>query len=128
MPRMLALIRQVGGSPELDPRATPYAGYCLGGQAAGWGIYVISGTGSQLVAINALPQVVGLVAVTDSGGVRWPELDGVIASAVRTKVNTWLTARGWPTIPVGWTYRQVVKAILQRMGFDDSLAIWDVVD
>ncbi len=128
MPKMLTLIQQIGGSPQLDPVVTPYRGYSLGGQAGNWGLYVLSGTGPQLTAINALAQVIGLVTVTGTGVLRWPELDSVVTTTIRTRVNTWVAARGWPTIPAGWTYRQIVQAILQRMGFDDSLRIWDVID
>jgi hypothetical protein len=68
--------------------------------------------------------VVGIVGVTESGDVRWAELDGVIAAGVRTKLNDWLTARGYPTIPAGWTYRQVVRAVFKR--FSDLFDIGTV--
>ncbi len=78
---------------------------------------MFSGTAAQLTALAALPaaQFVPICVVTKSGDVRWAELDGVIGSTARTRINTWLSARSLPTIPVGWTYRQVVLAIFKRL-------------
>jgi hypothetical protein len=118
----------VGGAPDVDASATPYKGYVLCDQVGGYGAYLFSGTGAQLTALNALPQVVGIVAVTENGGVKWAELDGTIAPAVRTKLNTWLTNRGYPTIPAGWSYRQVINAVYQRVNGRFSLDAFDVAD
>lgn len=122
------LVSLTDTSPNIDSVATPYTGYVLCGQVAGWGAYLISGTGAQLLAIDALPGVVGLVAVTESGDKKWPELDGEIASAVRTKINNWLSNRGWPTIPLGWTYKRVVREIFTRISDRFDLNVFDVKD
>jgi len=79
-----------------------------------WGLYIVTGTGGQLTAINALPTVYALCLVT-AGGSHWPELEDVISAGVRTRFNQWLTNRGYPTIPAGWTYRQTITAVCVRL-------------
>lgn len=128
MPKLFALCQMSGGQPDVDFTATPVKGYVLCDQVGGHGAYLFSGTGPQLVALNALAQVVGIVAVTESGETRWAELDGVIAPAVRTRLNTWLTARGHPNIPAGWTYKQTILAIFRRMNSNFDLGNFDVAD
>jgi hypothetical protein len=115
-----------GGSPNVDASVTPYTGYVHADSIGGFGAYLFSGTPAQLTALNALPQVIGIVAVSEAGDVKWAELDGVIAAGVRTKLNTWLTARGYPTIPAGWTYRQVVEAVYKRLNARFDLSGFDV--
>ena len=128
--KLFALIQMQGGEPQLSRETTPYPGHVhvpatiLGA----WGAYMVSGTGAQLTAINALPQVVGIVAVTESGSVRWAELDGVIAAGVRTKLNNWLTARGYPNILSGWTYRRVIREVFQRLNDKFEFDSFDVAE
>lgn len=105
-----------GGIPKIDTALYPYHGHIFIGQIAGWGAYLISGTSAQLSAINALPQAIGLATLTTTAeGVKWKELDSTVSLAVRTKLNTWLTARGYPMIPEGWTNRQVVLAVCKKL-------------
>lgn len=126
MTKAFALIRMVGGSPDIGE--LPYFGYVLCDRigATNWGAYLISGTGAQLSAIDALPSVMGIVAVTQAGDVRWAELDDNIAGAARTKLNNWLTARFRPTIPAGWTNRRVVREIYQAANAHWNLASFDI--
>ena len=132
--KMFAISTHIGGAPAInttDPSTPPYTpctGWVQCGIVGQYGAYLFSSTAAQLVAINALPNVVGIVAVSESGTVRWAELDGVIAAGVRTKLNAWLTARGYPTIPAGWTYRQVVMAICKRLNAQFDLTTHDVMD
>ena len=112
MPHMLAIVDMQNGLPVIG--ATP-ANYALIWQAGNFGLYLFGGTAAQLTALNALATVRGLAAMTDNGVVKWGELDNVITSAHRTKLNIWLTARGYPTIPADWTYRQVVRALIRRL-------------
>lgn len=125
MPKMFCLINMNGGSdPQLDRSITPYHGSNhIGNINRQWGAYLVSGTGPELVAIDALPQVVGIVAITEGGSVKWAELDGVIAAGVRTKLNNWLTARGYPNIPASWTNRRAIREVFQRLNplFDFDL-------
>lgn len=44
-----------------------------------------------------------------------PELDDVIPNAVRLRINAWLTSRGYPNVPAGWTFKQLLVAIRQRV-------------
>ena len=34
-----------------------------------------------------------------------------IPTAILTKINAFLTARSWPTVPAGYTYRQLLTAV-----------------
>ena len=111
-----AVIEMAEGKPAVDFAATPVSGYVLAaGPVGGFGLYLVSGTTAQLAALNALTNVWGLVAMGTSGGVHWGQLDTTISTAIRTKLNTWLTAGGYPAIPTGWTYRQVLAALVQHM-------------
>jgi hypothetical protein len=126
MPKLFCIIPMSGGAPSVDFSATPLNGYVLADQIGQFGAYLVSGSAAQLVALNALPNVVGIVAVTEAGNVRWAELDGVIAPAVRTKLNTFLTARGWPTIPAGVTYRVVIRAAFKRFNASFEIEGMDI--
>lgn len=125
MAKLFCIAQMIGGSPNID---LPYTGYVLADRLGNFGAYLISGTNQQLLDINALPQVIGIVAVTEAGNIRWAELDGVIAPAVRTKINVFLTSRGFTNIPAGWTYRQVVNAVFQRFNAIFNLNGIDVTE
>ncbi len=127
MAKLFAIARMANGKPDIDLTATPIAGYVLCDQIGNQGAYLFSGTTAQLIDLNALPQVVGIVGVTETGATRWVELDNAIAAGVRTKLNTWLTARGYLNIPVGWTYRRVINAIYQRLNVKFDLSQFDVI-
>lgn len=43
------------------------------------------------------------------------KFNAVIPTAMRTRINVWLTARGWTNVPAGWTYRQLLEAIKARL-------------
>lgn len=117
-----------GGLPDIDFAVTPVFGYTLAGVVGNFGAYLFSGTAAQLSALNALPQVVGICVLTTAGDVRWAELDGKIAAAVRMRLNAWLAAQEYPTIPVDWSNRQVVEAIYKRMNDKFDLGGIDVAD
>lgn len=120
--KAFALARMAGGQPDIDPTVTPYHGYVLCDRIGntGWGAYLFSGTGPQLVALDAHPQVVGIAAVT--------QLDDQVGSAVRTKINSWLSNRGQPTIPAGWSNRRVVREIYKRANARFDLNNFDVAE
>ncbi len=128
MPHGFAICRMAGGLPDIDFMATSVFGYTIGGVIGQFGAYLWSGTAAQLAALNALPQVVGICALTTAGDVRWAELDGKIAAAVRNRLNIWLGAQGYPTIPADWSNRQVVEAIYKRMNDRFDLGGIDVAD
>lgn len=122
MPKMFAITQMVGGAPNTDPlqAGIDYKGVIHCGSLGQFGAYMYSGTPSQLAALDALPTVVALAIMTEAGAIKWAELDTVITTAHRTRLNTFLTNRGLPTIPAGWTYRQVINAVWNRFysGFD----------
>lgn len=120
MPKLFAVVNMQGGAPDTGAliAGRDYKGYTHCTTFGQFGVYLFAGTGAQLTALDALPTVIGLVAMTQAGDVRWGELDTTITLARRNRLNTWLTARGFPTIPAGWSYRQVVMALVRR-GFPD---------
>lgn len=123
-----AICDMADGRPNINFAATPCKGYVLGAQIGqSWGAYLFGGTQAQLTALNALPNVYGVCLVSE-GEVRWAELDGAIATAAINRLNTWLSARGYATIPAGWTYRQIILAVYKRMNENFSLEGIDIVD
>ena len=124
--KLFCIVGMRGGDPNINQ--LPHCGYTHAASVGNWGTYLFSGTAEQLTAINALPNVFGIVAVTQSGAVRWAELDGTISAAVRSRLNTWLTARSYPTIPAGWTYRRVILAIFNRLNDKFDLNSFDVME
>lgn len=128
MPKGFAITTMVGGAPNIDFTVTPVHGFALCDQVAGFGAYLFSGTNVQLLALNALPNVMGLCIVTEDANVKWAELDGVIAPAVRTKLNVWLTARGFVNVPAGMTYRAVITAVYQRLNSHFDLSGFDIAE
>jgi len=44
-----------------------------------------------------------------------PELTNPIPNAIRLRINTWLTEKGYPTIPAGTTYKQFLMALRNRI-------------
>lgn len=116
MTKAYAIIEMQSGLPAVDFTVTPISGFCLGahvsplppgeGRGEGYGLYLVAGSGSQLTALAALPNVWRICTTA--------ELDATISSARRTSMNSWLTAQGWPNIPAGWTYGQVVRYAFAR--------------
>lgn len=125
-----ALVQMEGGYPKIDQQATPYLAHHHVGHVKNWGAYLITGTGQQLLAIDALPQVIGICAVTriDDQNDKWPELNEVINATKRTKINNWLSARGYPTIPAAWTNRQVILGIYKRLNGNFEIESDYVID
>ena len=101
-----AIVEMSNGNPNVDFTATPISGYCLGAVQGTYGLYLVAGTAAQLVALAALPNVWRVCTLA--------EIDDVITTARRTSMNQWLTAQGWPNIPAGWTYRQIVMYAYKR--------------
>ena len=110
-----------GGVPDIDFETITYKGYVIAAQIRNdWGCYLFAGTAVQLAAINALPETYAICTQAN--------LDNVIASAVRTRINNWLSARDYPTIPAGWTYRQVINAIFKRLNQKFDIEKLDVTE
>ena len=115
--RMYAVAKLEGGYPDI-PRTEvnpyPYVGHVLVKEKGGWGLYLFSGTKAQLLAIGGLPNVLPLVGMTENGEIKYPELDDTIIPAVRNKLNNWLSSKGYPNVPAGWKYRQVLRELRDR--------------
>lgn len=126
MPKLFAICRMVGGLPDIDVSVTPVRGWVHAASIGNQGTYLFSGTGPQLVALNALPQVLGICVVTEDGETRWAELDRTIPPVVRNRINTWLSARGYPSIPAGWSYRVVVFAIFRFLSDRFDPDVFDI--
>lgn len=130
--KAIAIIPIVGGAPDVDLNNTPIHGIVLGGRIGSYGIYVLSGTGAQLQAVDALPGVVGIAAFTDDPNdpVKWAALDGPIPAGVRNKIDTWVANNhpAWGTIPAGWKLRDLVKFIGKKLNTHFDLASLNVAD
>ena len=105
---------------DVTPTLTVAASYAAGDYV----LYMFSGTQAQLTAVGTLATVAPLVAVTDNGVLHYPELGSNVSTAIRTKINAWLTARGLLNIPTGWTNRQLLTAILSRFGMTTEDGNW----
>lgn len=126
--KAFAIIRMTNGAPDIEN--LPIHGFVLAFHLPNysWGGYLISGTSAQLNALNSLSQVFGIVAVTQSGDVKWAELEGVCPVAVRNRLNTWLGNNGYPNIPSGWTYKRIIREIFQRTNEHFDLSTINIVD
>jgi hypothetical protein len=124
--KAMAIIQMSEGFPDVG--GLPYRGYVLCGHIGQWGAYIFAGSAAQLTAINALPGTYGICTFAGGSPHLAPELDNTIAPAVRTRLNGWLTARGYPNIPAGWTYKQTVLAIYQRVNGRFTLDGNDIAD
>lgn len=123
---LFAICTMEGGQPKIDTTITPVHGWVLSGQLGQYGAYLFSGKVAQLGALDALPNVLGIVAVTikdvidpNTGvmtkDVRWIELDDSLPADVRTKLNTWLTNHDKPTIPSGWTNKRAIRVLFRHL-------------
>jgi len=127
--KAFAFIRMEGGSPQIDQTVTPYYGFAFVGRIGVWGAYIISGTRAQLLALNALPEVVGVCFVSNGDTERWPELNDTINPAARTKINTFLINRGFDfQIPVEWTNKQVLLKTFRYFNVDYTLHGTDICE
>ncbi len=127
--KAFAIIRMSNGLPDIGKLSVKGAALCAQTPNGQWGIYILTGTAAELQAINALPQVYTLCTVTaPPSQPRWPELEDVIPLARRTRINEWLSARGYPTIPAGWTYRQAITAICQPLNDHYEITSTDVLE
>ena len=112
----IAVIRVEGGLPVIAQADPPYTNWVsMGDLPNNYGLYMVSDTLPRLAAADNLPGVYGICAMTKSGEVQWAELDNLITPAMRTKINIWLSAHGYPTIPATWTNRRVIREILTRI-------------
>ena len=105
--RAYAIIKMTpGGEPDVDFFTNPITGWTLAAHIGHeWGCYLLVGTTDQLTVINGLP---GVFMICTDETVYAP-----VPEAVRTKINTWLTARGMPTVTVGTTCEEAIRNIFR---------------
>ena len=118
---MYALSKITNGLPTT---ALPYHGHVLIKELGQYGLYMFSGTAGQLTNLGGEAQIVPIVALTDNGVLHYPEMNNNVSAAIRTKMNNWLTARGLPNIPAGWTYRRLMREIVERFSLDTEEGNW----
>lgn len=87
-------------------------GYSWVGTVGVWNALIIVSTAAQLDAFDAAAGAgyVELVRMTDDAR---PELEVNINGAVLTKLNTWLTARGFPTESTA-SNRVIIRRLFRR--------------
>lgn len=95
----------------------------VGDLPGAYAIYIVVASGVQLTAIEAMPGVVG-GAVVSNGSVRWSQLDEPLQPALRTKLNTWLTNRGLPTVGSNFTLLQLVRRAASEFDYGTH-DVWD---
>lgn len=120
MARAYCLMKMSSGTPSVDFTETPIRGYVLCDQFKSWGAYMVSGTAAQLTALNSASNVIGICAVT--------ALNNTIAAGVRSALNAKLDEWGYPNIPAGWSYRQVLAAVYKRLNGNWRIDNFDVID
>jgi len=122
---MFAFSRMTGGVPK-DVTTDLVHGWVLIGQFDVYGAYLFSGSAAQLIAVDALPSVVGICKVS-VGDTKWPELNDTIDLTVRTKINNYLTSIGKDyQVPADATNATVIKKTYKyfRGSFDGFDADW----
>lgn len=119
---MYAISSMTNGLP--DTGANSYHGHVLIKELGQYGLYLFSGTSVQLTALAGEAGIVALVKMNDDGVTKYAELSNVVSTGARTKMNNWLTARGYANIPVGWTYRQILNALVNRFGLNTEDGNW----
>ena len=134
MAKAFLLIRVVANAPDI-PAAILAAGpvnwvLCdIKGHTPPLGAYLMAATGAQLLALNNLPYCLGIVAVTENGGIRWGELEEDAAQEVIDRLNTWLTVNDFDVqVPDGWTYRRLVCELYQFFNDHFDMSTFDIMD
>ena len=129
--KCFALVRMNDGQPDLPPAAQGRVNWTLCDRigTTGWGAYLVAATGPDLKALDEQWNgFIGIVAVTESGDVHWGELENPCADAVRARLNTWLVAHGYRTIPEQRTNRQVVRENYERANERFDFRAIDIMD
>lgn len=65
---------------------------------------------------NVLEDFIHILAIkTRNMDLTSADFNNVIPAGIRLKINVFLTAKGWPTVPAGYTWRQLFDAIKARL-------------
>jgi hypothetical protein len=97
----------INGQPVWVDAGLEYRAFALRCKKGHWGIYAISGTGAQLIAIDTHPDVYGICTFAN--------VDEVMDATLRVNLNQFILDKGihetWQ-IPVDWTARQVFEKLV----------------
>jgi hypothetical protein len=127
MAKALGIIKetQAGPSKGAPDLSVPYSGFVYVGPLPGnYAVYVITGTGAQLTAIQADANCVAGALITEDG-VKWPEMNQPVPAGIRTKINTYRANQGLAPIGAGVTLKQVAQAAAAHF---DGAGNFDVYD
>lgn len=110
--RLWTLIKVEGGLPKIDSEL-PYYGHVQHCQKGNWGLYTLSGTKAELIAVGTSDAVNILpIALNEFPDVATPE-------ATLDKINPWMANNGFDTIPYetsGIDTAKAVRAALSEAG------------
>lgn len=123
--KMFSITRMRNGEPDID---VPVAGWVHCDSIGQWGAYLFAGTKEQLEALSALPQVIPIVAVTEKGDAKWPELEAVIDKTSKVKLDSWLSTQSVAAVSEKATSRDVVTELYKRFNGKFDLGGFDVAD
>lgn len=87
-----------------------------------YAVYVIVGSGPQLIAIDAHQNCVAGLQVTGAG--RWPELDLPVPAGLRTRINAYRATQGQGPIGAGVTLLQVMRGAAAAFDWGTH-DVWD---
>lgn len=104
--RIYALAPMAGGVPSLGELEVK--GYCLGVASGGWGMYIFMGVRAQMIVLDDDPDIVALCLFS--------AVDDTVSAAKRAEIDAWADANfpSLPSVPVDWTYRQIVDELYSR--------------
>ncbi len=152
MAKLFCLIPIQAGKPNFDFNQYPFTGFVLCGQVGDNGAYIISGSKTELATIGALANVVplgtvrekspipilnekgepllteGAVPIETEVTVSFAELDQTVDAIKLTKMNDWLTAHSYSTIPADWINRQVFVDVFRNLTPDFDFTQFGVRD
>ncbi len=130
MIKAFVLMRMIGGQPNIDFKETPIHGraHIPTNLPGDWGAFLVSGSGAQLLDLQDLSNVIGIVAVTEDENTHWGELDGLVDSGIMIKLNNWIGNNhpSWPRVKAVHTYRKIIKELFSRLNINFKLSTIDV--
>lgn len=103
----------VNGIPAWEAAGIEFRAYALRCRKGNWGIYAVSGSGAQLIAIDAHADVYGIST--------FGNVDNVMNATLRTNLNQFIIDKNiHPTwqIPDTWTARRVFRKIVSYFNLD----------
>lgn len=148
MTKQFLIVPMMGGLPDIDALATPYAGFVFCDRIGDYGAYLFAGTDAQLDALIALPQVIEVARVgsksdskagasldaigepidaelvkTDSA-----ELEKPVEKAKHAKLEAWLADQRMPALDESKTYRATVDELYKRFNAHFDLSNFDIAE